>query len=326
MRKIVIILLALTLILFLTLTHHSIAETKFPVKPINLYVGFSAGGMTDILARGLVPGGEEFLGQKILVVNKPGAGGAVAAALLAKTKPDGYTIQITPDTPITRAPHLRKLDYDPMKDFAFISRIGVWKNGFVVLEESPFKSWKDVVKWAKEHPGELKYGSPGSGTTPDIIMAVIAKREGFTYRSTPFKGDTPSMAALLGGHTMVAGSSTGAWSKYVRAKKMRLLLVFEEEGMDEFPEAPTFKKIGYDIESPTAAIVFGPKGIPEEVVKKLGDMFAKAVQSKQFKPIAESTELMAVDQPLTAEEFDRYIKRSYSLYKKYVEEAGLGKK
>ena len=125
---------------------------------------------------------------------------------------------------------------------------------------------------------------------------------------------------------MIAGSSTGAWSKYVRAKKMRLLLVFEPEGVDEFPEAPTFKKIGYDLESPTTCIVFGPKGIPKEVVNKLNDMFSKAAQSKTFKKIAESLEMMAVDQPLTGAEIDKYVKKAYSLYKKYVEEAGLGKK
>ena len=326
MKRIMFIFLACTLLLTLTLSSEAVAKTKFPVKPVNLYVGFSAGGMTDVIARGLTAEGDKILGKKILVVNKPGAGGAVAAALVAKSKPDGYTIQISPDTPMTRAPHLRKLAYDPMKDFTFISRTGIWKNGFVVLADSPFKTWKDVIKWAKAHPGELKLGVPGPGTTPDIITAVIAKREGFTYRSTPFKGDTPNMAALLGGHTMMAGSSTGAWSKYVRAKKMRLLLVFEEEGVDEFPEAPTFKKIGYDLESPTTCIVFGPKGMPKEVVNKLNDMFTKAAQSKTFKKIAESLEMMAADQPLTGAEIDKYVKKAYSLYKKYVEEAGLGKK
>jgi tripartite-type tricarboxylate transporter receptor subunit TctC len=324
MKKAILVFLALSLILIFP--HYGIAQSKFPTKPINLYVGFSAGGSTDTIARGLAPEGERILGQKILVVNKPGAGGAVAAALVAKTKPDGYTIQISPDTPLTRAPHLRKLAYDPVKDLTYISRVGVWKNGFVVLTDSPFKTWKDVVKWAKEHPGELKYGSPGAGTSPDIGMAVIAKREGFTYRSTPFQGAAPNMTALLGGHTMIAGSSTGAWSKYVKAKKMRLLLVFEEEGMDEFPDVPTFKKIGYDIETPTTVIVFGPKGIPKEIVKKLGDMFAKAAQSKTFKSIAESMELMAVDQPLIGDELDKYVKRAYSLYKQYLEETGLAKK
>ena len=150
MKKLLNVLLALSLMLGLALTQVAFAESKFPVKPVKLYVGFSAGGSTDTIARGLAGEMEKFLGKKVLVVNKPGAGGAVAAALVVKSKPDGYTIQITPDTPITRSPHLRKLAFDPMKDFTFISRVAVWKNGFVVMADSPFKTWKDMVKWAKE--------------------------------------------------------------------------------------------------------------------------------------------------------------------------------
>lgn len=326
MKKIIPVILAFALMSGLTLAHDALAQRKFPLKPVTLYVGFSAGGITDTIARALTVEGESLWGKKFLVINKPGAGGAIAASLVAKSKPDGYTLQITPDTPITRAPHLRKLAFEPMKDFTFISRIGVFKSGFVVMEESPFKTWKDVVKWAKEHPGELKYGAPGTGTTPDIVMAVIAKREGFLYRRAPFKGDTPNMAALLGRHTMIAGSSTGAWSKYVLAKKMRLLLVLEEEGVDEFPDAPTLKEIGYDIETPTSVIIFGPKGIPERVAAKLGDMFVEAAKSKTFKSIAKSLELMATDQILTGRELDKYLRRNYSLYKKYIEEAGLAQK
>ena len=326
MKKMMGVFLAVILMLGFALTHDALAETKFPVKPVNLYVGFSAGGSTDILARGLAVDAGKFFGKKILVVNKPGAGGAVAAAIVAKSKADGYAVQISPDTPLTRAPHLRKLGFDPMKDFTFISRLGVWKNGFVVPQESPFKTWKDVIKWAKEHPGELKYGCPGPGTTPDVAMALLAHRERITYRSTPFKGDTPNMAALLGGHTMIAGSSTGAWSKYVKAKKMRLLLVFEEEGVEGFPNVPTFKDMGYDMKTPTTVIIFGPKGIPEDVAKKLGEAFAVGARSEAFRTVSEAMELMDTDKPLTGQQLDQYVREAYNLYKGYIEEAGLGKK
>ena len=324
MKKMMSVFLAVILVFGLALTHDVFAESKFPVKPIKLYVGFSAGGTTDTIARAIVVGAEKVLGKKILVVNKPGAGGAVAAALVAKSKPDGYTIQVTPDTPLTRAPHLRKLAFDPMKDFTFISRVAVWKNGFVVMAESPFKTWKDVVKWAKGHPGELTFGVPGPGTTPDIVMAVIAKREGFTYRSTPFRGDSPNMAALLGGHIMVAASGLGAWSKYVQAKKMRLLMV--EEGVDGFQDAPRYKDLGYDIPSPTTALIFGPRGIPAEIAKKLGEAFAAGVKTDAFKTIAKAMELTEIDNPLSGKELDKYVRDNFQLYKGYVEEAGLGKK
>ncbi|MFH1487325.1 MAG: tripartite tricarboxylate transporter substrate binding protein [Pseudomonadota bacterium] len=323
MRKMMSVLLAAVMILGFASTQIVFAESKFPVKPVTLYVGFAAGGSSDMIARGLVVEGERALGQKILVVNKPGAGGAVAAALLAKSKPDGYSIQINPDTPFTRAPHLRKLAFDPMNDFTFISRVAVWKNGFVVKADSPFKTWKDVVKWAKENPGELKYGCPGAGTTPDLVMAVIAKREGFTYRSSPFKGDSPAMAAVLGGHITVGGSGLGAWSKYVKANQMRVLMV--EEGVDGYPGVPTYKELGYDLVSPTAALIFGPKGMPEDVVKKLGEVFAAAVKSDAFKMVADAMELKEIDNPLSGPELEKYVKNAYELFKGYVEEAGLKK-
>lgn len=325
MKKCSGIFLVLVLLLGLVSSQQVFGESNFPTKPVNLYVGFSAGGSTDTLARGLAKGAEEFLGKKVLVVNKPGGGGTVAATLVAKSKPDGYAVQINPDTPLTRAPHLRDLEFDPMKDLSFIARVGVWKNGFVVPENSPFETWEDVVTWAKEHPGELKYGAPGTGTSPDIAMALIAHREGFTYRSIPFKGDTPNMAALLGGHTMIAGSSSGAWGKYVKSNKMRVLLIFEKEGVEGF-QAPTFKDIGYEIETPTSVIIFGPDGIPMNIREKLGKAFVQGAQTEEFKNIAKSMDLMETDNILTGNELDEYVKRSYELYKSYIEEAGLALK
>ena len=324
MKRILNVLLSATLLSGFGLISEAFAASKFPVKPISLYVGFAPGGSTDTIARGLVDAAGEELGGKVLVVNKPGAGGAVAAALVAKAKGDGYTLQISPDTPLTRAPHLRKLAFDPMKDFTFISRVAVWKNGYVVLEDSQFKTWKDVVQWAKANPGQLKVGTPGAGTTPDILMAVIAKRDGFTYRSTPFKGDSPNMAALLGGHITVAGSGLGAWSKYVKAKKMRLIMV--EDGVTGFADAPDYKSLGYDVSSPTAAIIFGPKGIPTEIVNKLGEAFAAAAKSAAFKTVSDAMELSEVNNPLYGKALDKYVRKNYNLYKKYVDEGGLAKK
>lgn len=324
MKRILNVCVSAALLSGFALINEAAAASKFPAKPVSLYVGFAAGGSTDTIARGLVDAAGEALGGKVLVVNKPGAGGAVAAALVAKAKGDGYTLQISPDTPLTRAPHLRKLAFDPMKDFTFISRVAVWKNGYVVLQDSKFKTWKDVVQWSKDHPGQLKVGVPGPGTTPDILMAVVAKREGITYRSTPFKGDSPNMAALLGGHIDVAGSGLGAWSKYVKAKKMRLLMV--EDGVTGFPDAPDYKALGYDISSPTAAIIFGPKGMPDEIVNKLGEAFAAAAKSATFKTVAEAMELSEVSNPLYGKDLDKYVRENFDLYKKYVDEGGLAKK
>ena len=323
-HKVMAVCFVFSLIFSLTITQTVLSETKFPEKPINLYVGFPAGGSTDTVARAISAESKSIAGQKMMVVNKVGAGGAVAMALLKNMKPDGYNLMINTDTPVTRVPHLRKLAFEPMEDFTYITRIGIYKTGFVVPVDSPFKSWADVVKWAKAHPNELKYGSPPRGTTPDIAMAVIAKRHGFTYNFVPYTGDAKLMASLLGGHITIAGSALGAFRKYVEAGKMRVLFFFEK--VDAFPDVPLAEDIGVDVQTPTTTLVFGPKGIPADVQEKLGEIFAKCAQSKTFRDVAASTELQMTDQQITGEALDKYIRKNYALYKGYVEEVGLAKK
>jgi len=170
MKKILFVLMAI-MCGYMMLQSIALAQVNFPTKPVTLWVGFPPGGATDIIIRSLADASEKSLGQKIVVVNKPGGGGAVAASLLAKEKGDGYTLAAYPDTPVTRAPHLRDLDYDPFRDLSHIIRVGLWKNAFVVRSDSPFKKWEDVVNWAKKNPGQLVYGHPGAGTTPHIGMA-----------------------------------------------------------------------------------------------------------------------------------------------------------
>jgi len=323
-HKVMAICFVFSLIFSLTITQTVLSETDFPTKPISLFVGFPAGGSTDTVARAISAESKSIAGQKMMVVNKVGAGGAVAMALLKNMKPDGYNLMINTDTPVTRVPHLRKLAFEPMEDFTYITRIGIYKTGFVVPVDSPFKSWADVVKWAKAHPNELKYGSPPRGTTPDIAMAVMAKRHGFTYNFVPYTGDAKLMASLLGGHITIAGSALGAFRKYVEAGKMRVLFFFEK--VDAFPDVPIAEDLGIDVQTPTATLVFGPKGIPEDVQKKLGEIFAKSAMSKTFRDVAASTELQLIDQQITGEALDKYIRGSYALYKGYVEEVGLAKK
>jgi len=324
MKRSIFIILSAFGIMTLLATPMAFGATSFPQKEITLEVGFPAGGGADMVARSLAAGAEKILGEKILVVNKPGAGGAVAAALLSRSRPDGYTILLTTDTPFARAPHMRRLSYDPMKAFTFIERVGVFKCGFAVLENSPFKSWKGLVKWAKKHPDQLKYGSPPPGTTPDLAMTLIAKKEGFTYRSSPFKGEAPLFTALLGGHLDVAGGTAAAWSNYVRAKKMRVLLLFEQN--KAYPNIPTFKDEGYNLELPLGIFIYGPAGIPANIVDKLSQAFAQAARSKTFQNVAKTIGLADIDQPLAGAALDKYVIRNYELYKEYFSEAGLLKK
>ncbi len=300
------------------------AQTAFPTRPISIWVGFPAGGGTDIIVRALAEGAEKSLKQKIVVMNKPGGGGTVSASLLAKEKPDGYTIQGNTDTPITRTPHLLDISYDPLKDFSFLVRVGKWKNVFVVRADSPFKKWQDLVDWAKKNPGQLIHGHPGTGTSNHLAMVKVAMREGFTYKSVPFAGDTPNVSALLGGHIMVASGSSVAWQSQVEAKAVRVLLIVEREGLEYAPDAPTFEKVGYDFEMSSSIIIFGPKGIPDSTRGILDKALLEGMKTEVFKTVAKSQGLSITD-PLVGDELHEYMKKWHGLYEQYIKEAGIYK-
>jgi len=302
---------------------YCLAQT-FPTRLVTIWVGFPPGGSTDTLTRVLAEATEKRLGQKIVVINKPGAGGAVAASLLAKEKPDGYILGSYPDTPVTRAPHLRDLDYDPFRDLSHIIRVGLYKNAFVVRADSPFKKWRDVVEWAKKNPGQLTFGNPGAGTTPHIIMAKVALVEGFTYKTVPFAGDTPNVSALLGGHVMIAAGSSLSWRPHVDAKTLRVLLVVEKEGLDYAPDAPTFEKVNYHFEPPTSLILCAPKGIPDPIRETLEKAFMEGIKSKEFRAVAEKNELI-LREPLTGKSLNDFLKKCYDEYEQFIKEAGIYK-
>ena len=316
--------IALLAIVALVATSRLAAQESFPTKPVTIWVGFPPGGSTDIPTRALAESAVKILGQKVVVINKPGAGGVVATSEIVKTKPDGYTLMANTDTPITRAPHLRDLGYDPFRDLTYIARLGRYKLVMLVREGGEFKSWRDVVEWARKNPGQLTFGTPGIGTTPALIMPRIAAKEGFTFKIVPFAGDAPSLTALLGGHVVMSGGASISAASYVLAKRLRVLLVDEKEGLDYSPEAPTFDKVGYDVETSTSVVVYGPKGIPPAVAERLEKAFVAAMQTEPFVSVAKRTELIFGDR-LTGRELLENLRKVSANYEVLIKEAGLYK-
>ena len=322
-KKLLFILLTITWT-FAIPQYPILAQSSFPTKPVTIWVGFPAGGGTDIIIRSLAEGTEKSLRQKIVVINKPGGGGTVCASLLTKEKPDGYTLGASTDTPVTRAPHLRDLDYDPFQDLSHIIRVGLWKNVFVVRGDSPFKKWEDVVNWAKKNPGQLIHAHPGVGTSNHLAMVKVALKEGFTYKSVPFAGDAPTVSALLGGHVTIASGSCVVWQSHIEAKAVRVLLVIEREGIDFLPEAPTFQKVNYDFEMSSCIIIYGPKGISDSIREILGKAFIDGVKAESFKKVAKHQGLSLPD-PLTGKDLHEYLRKWSTLYEQYIKEAGIYK-
>jgi len=324
MKKLLFVLLTIVLSGQIFIPSPARSDVPFPTKPVTIWVGLPAGGGTDIIIRTLAEGAEKSLGQRIIVMNKPGGVGTVAASLLTKERPDGYTLAAFPDTPITRAPHLRDLSYDPLQDLSFIIRVGKWKNVFAVKADSPFKKWEEMVDWAKKNPGQLIHGHAGVGGAHHVAMAKVGTKEGFTYKDVPFGGEAPAISALLGGHVTIAGAGSVAIRSHVEAKTVRLLLVMDKEGLDYAPDVPTFEKVGYDFEAPMFVVICTPKGIPDPIRERLEKVFLDGMKAETFMTLAK-TQQFSVGEPLTGKGLLDYMRKWNALYEQYIKEAGIYK-
>ena len=245
----------------------------FPSKPITLICPWPAGGSTDLHLRRIAELASKHLGQNVLVENRPGGSGMNAPVAMAKNaRPDGYTLSQLVITAY-RMPYMQKVDWDPIADFTYILGLAGYTFGVVVRADSPFKSFKDVIAYAKTNPGKLSYASPGQGTSLHLAMEEVAARAGVQFLHVPFKGYADGATALMGGHVMVQVDSTG-WANLVDSGKLRLLATLGDKRTRW--GAPTMRELGIDTVSVSPYGLVGPKGMPPQIVKALHDAFKKA--------------------------------------------------
>jgi tripartite-type tricarboxylate transporter receptor subunit TctC len=250
----------------------------FPSKPITLICPWPAGGGTDLHLRKLAEIGARHLGQPVIIENRPGGSGMNGPANMAKTaKPDGYTISQLAITAY-RVPHMQKVDWDPLADFSYLIGVSGYTFGIVVKSDSPFKSFQDLIAYAKANPGKLSYGTPGTGTSLHLAMEEIAAKAGVQFLHVPFKGQADSAQALMGGHIMAQVDSTG-WARQVDAGSFRLLATLGERRTRW--NAPTVQELGIDTVSNSPYGLVGPKGMPQPVVKRLHDAFKLAIDDPE---------------------------------------------
>src|SRR5258705_4972092 len=237
----------------------------YPAKPITLIVPWPAGGSTDIAMRAIADSASKQLGQPIGVDKKAGGGGTVGPApRAAAAKPDGYTISQLPIT-VFRLPLMQDVSWDPAKDFSYIVHLTGYTFGVTTSAESPFKTWKDVIDFAKQNPGKVTYATPGTGTSLHIGMEQIAGMAGIKLTQVPFKGGAETNAAVLGQHTMLQADSTG-WRPLVDAGKLRLLMVWISGGAATLQKMPTLKELGYPMVYDSPFCLAGPKGMDPRIV------------------------------------------------------------
>ncbi len=246
----------------------------FPAKAITLICPWPAGGGTDLHLRKLGEIASRHLGQPVVIENRPGGSGMNGPATMAKTaRPDGYTISQLAITAY-RLPHLQKVDWDPLADFSYILGVAGYTFGIVVKADSPFKTFQDLLTYAKANPGKLSYATPGPGTSLHLAMEEIAAKANVQFLHIPFKGYADGAIALMGGHVMIQVDSTG-WAKQVDSGAQRLLATLGDKRTRW--NAPTVKELGIDTVSNSPYGLVGPKGMPPQVVKVLHDAFKTAM-------------------------------------------------
>jgi tripartite-type tricarboxylate transporter receptor subunit TctC len=294
---------------------------SFPAKPIKLLVAFPAGGPTDITMRQLAENASKILGQPIVVENKPGAGGTLPAQALQTAQPDGYTVGQTP-LGVFRLPYTTKITWDPVKDISYVINVTGYAFGIVVPADSPFKTWKDFVAYAKANPGKLTYGSTGNLTSPHLTTELIAQKAGIELQHVPYKGSADLMLAVLSGQLMAAADSTG-FAPQVEAGKLRVLNTWGEKRLAKFPDAPTLKELGYDIVQSSPFGLGAPKGTPPEVVKKLHDAFKQAMEEPSY--VAALGRYDMLPNYMSTAEYTKFAQATFTREKALIEKLGLGK-
>jgi tripartite-type tricarboxylate transporter receptor subunit TctC len=261
----------------------------YPVKPINMIVGWGAGGATDVTIRALSEAASKTLGQPIVVTNKPGGGSAVGLAMLKNEKPDGYTIGNMSAGGIL-SQYMRKVPYDILTDFTPIMRFADYTFGLVVRTEAPWKTFKELVEYAKANPGKIKYSTSGAGSFHHLVMEAFSRQEGVKWVHIPYKSGHEATTAILGGHVEVEACSS-EWKPYVDSGKLRLLATYNPMRLPKYPDVPTWVELGYNISASSLLGVVGPKGLPRPVVDKLHDAFKQAVDDPAFKKTMDSFDM-----------------------------------
>lgn len=294
----------------------------FPARPIRLICPWPAGGSTDVVMRALAESASKAVGGQMIVDNKAGASGMLGPNELLNARPDGYTLsQLT--IGVLRLPHMQKMQFDPLKDFTYIICLTGYTFGLVVRADSPIKSIKDLVDYAKANPGKFTFGSTGNGTTPHLAVEEFAAKAGVQLQHVPFKGNADGMQALLGGHIMAHSDATG-WAPHVEAGTVRLLATYGSKRTRRWAHVPTLNDLGYDTVSDSPFGIGGPKNMDPALVLRLHDAFKKTLED----PAVLAT-LEKYDQPviyLNSADYMKYAQDNYRKEKALIERLGLAAK
>ncbi|CAM3526549.1 tripartite tricarboxylate transporter substrate binding protein [Bordetella sputigena] len=297
------------------------AQAAYPDKPVRIVVGFSAGGTTDVIARIMAKELTEALGQSFVIENKPGAGSNIGTEYVARSAPDGYTLYFVAVTSAINQTLYSKLNFDLVKDFAPVALAAKVPNVLVVNPQVPVKSVKELVDYAKAHPGKLAFASSGSGTSIHMAGELFKLKAGVDVLHVPYKGSAPALTDLIGGQVQFMFDNMPSSWPHVQSGKLRALAVTTKERSPTAPDLPTMAESGFpgfDVSSWFGLIA--PKGTPPEVIKTLNTAMIKALDKPEVKDAFDK--LGAVPSKTTPEQFGQFIQSEVQTWATVVKASG----
>jgi len=296
----------------------AVVAADFPSKSVNYIIPFGPGGESDISARHQQPYFKEMFGQDLVISYKPGGGGAVGWAQLNSMKADGHTWMGINLPHIIIKPRQKDVGFKT-EDIAGFYMFHYTPDAIVVTQDSPIKSVEDLIKYAKDKPGELTFSGSGKGTANHLAQVTFDKLAGVKTTYVAFKGTGASVQALLGNQVKAQWGYTSVGAKH--AGKVRLLAVAMEERHPSFPDVPTFKELGFDIVSGAYRGIAVPKDTPDDVKKKLSDAIAKINANPDFRKKMEADGFALID--VGADGMQAFIEEKTTGYIEAAKEAGV---
>jgi tripartite-type tricarboxylate transporter receptor subunit TctC len=311
------------LIIVLCVASPALAQESYPSKSVRLIAAAAPGGNPDVLARMLAAKLADSLGRPFVVENLPGAGGVVAAELVARSPADGHVLMLGDSGAMAINIALNpKLTYHPLKDFTLITALAAVPTVLVANPAVPANSLQDFVALAKSAPGKMSYGSAGNGSVHHLTMAVFASRAGIELLHVPYKGGSALVAASLSGEVQAGWSGIPNVLAHIRAGKLRVYAISTAQRSGTLPDVPTAAELGYPgFDIATVIGLQAPAGTPREVVVRLQAAVARALRERD---VAERMANLAMDlRENGTEHYVRFVKEDLERYAAAVKAAGV---
>jgi tripartite-type tricarboxylate transporter receptor subunit TctC len=294
----------------------------YPAKPVHMIISFTAGSATDIAGRALANKLTEFWGQQVIAENRPGAGGSIGTAAVARAAPDGYTLLVNSNAHTVNPAIYAKLPYDTLKDFIDVAPISIAPNVFVVANNSPYKTLADFIAAAKAKPDSINFGHAGIGSGTHLNTEKFIAATGIKVVEIPYKGTPEVVKDIMGGQTDCYFAPISAAISNVRSGRLRALAVSSSTRSSQLPDVPTVAEAG--VKGADFALWFGiwaPAGTPAEIVEKINKDTNRALSSPDLK--AQLAKLGNDTMHMTTAEFRKFVREEIVDMQKVVKRAGL---